>query len=140
MRQLIQSYRSGELKVAEVPPPVLQPGGILVRTVHSLVSVGTEKMIVDLARKSLLGKARARPDLVRKVVATARKQGVLNAVRKVQAKLETPIPLGYSSAGVVVDAGDQVAELRAGDRVACGGAGYANHADYAYVPRNLAAR
>ena len=140
MRQLIQSYKSGEMKVEEVPPPSLRPGGVLVRTAHSLVSAGTEKMIVDLARKSLVGKARSRPDLVRKVVNTARKQGVLNTFRKVQSKLDTPIPLGYSSAGRVVEVGDQVSEYRVGDRVACGGAGYANHADYNYVPRNLCAR
>jgi len=77
MRQLIQSYRSGEMTIEEVPPPALRPGGVLVRTVKSLVSAGTEKMIVDLARKSLLGKARARPDLVRKVINTAKKQGIM---------------------------------------------------------------
>lgn len=140
MRQLIQSYKSGEMKVEEVPPPSLRPGGLLVRTAHSLVSAGTEKMIVDLAKKSLLGKARSRPDLVRKVLTTARKQGVLNTFKKVQSKLDTPIPLGYSSAGVVIEVGDCVSEYRVGDRVACAGAGYANHADYNYVPRNLSAR
>lgn len=140
MRQLIQSYKSGEMKVEDVPPPALRPGGVLVRTVRSLVSAGTEKMIVDLAQKSLLGKARARPDLVRKVIDTARKQGVANTLRKVQTKLDTPIPLGYSSAGIVVEVGDHVPELRVGERVACAGAGYANHADYSYVPRNLVAR
>jgi predicted dehydrogenase len=140
MRQLIQSYRTGEMKVEEVPPPSVRPGGVVVRTVRSLVSAGTEKMIVDLARKSLLQKARSRPDLVRKVIDTARKQGVWNAFQKVQSKLDTPIPLGYSSAGVVVEVGEHVHEYRVGDRVACAGAGYANHADYAYVPRNLLAR
>src|SRR5690606_21724351 len=135
MRQLIQSYRTGEMKVEEVPPPAARPGGVVVRTVRSLVSAGTEKMIVDLARKSLLAKARARPDLVRKVLNTARKQGIANTLRKVQSKLDTPIPLGYSSAGVVVEVGEAVHEYRVGDRVACAGAGYANHADYNYVPR-----
>ena len=101
MRQLIQSYRTGEMKIEDVPPPSVRSGGVVVRTVRSLVSAGTEKMIVDLARKSLLQKARSRPDLVRKVIDTARKQGVMNAFQKVQSKLETPIPLGYSSAGVV---------------------------------------
>lgn len=139
MRQLIQSYRSGEMKVEEVPPPSARAGGVVVRTVRSLVSAGTEKMIVDLARKSLLAKARSRPDLVRKVIDTARKQGIRNAFMKVQSKLDTPIPLGYSSAGVVVEVGESVHEYRVGDRVACAGAGYANHADYAYVPRNLLA-
>ena len=140
MRQLLQSYRSGEMKVEEVPPPSARSGGVVVRTVRSLVSAGTEKMIVDLARKSLLAKARSRPDLVRKVIDTARKQGIRNAFMKVQSKLDTPIPLGYSSAGVVVEVGESVHEYRVGDRVACAGAGYANHADYAYVPRNLIAR
>ena len=140
MRQLIQSYRTGEMKVEEVPPPVAQPGGVLVRTVQSLVSAGTEKMVVDLARKGMLGKARARPDLVRKVLNTARKQGVMNTLKKVQTKLDTPIPLGYSAAGVVVELGDEHTGFKVGDRVACAGAGYANHADYNFVPRNLVAR
>lgn len=140
MRQLIQSYRTGEMKLEEIPPPGVRRGGVVVRTVRSLVSAGTEKMIVDLARKSLLAKARARPDLVRKVIDTARRQGILNTLRKVQTKLDTPIPLGYSSAGVVVEVGEGVHELRVGDRVACAGAGYANHADYNYVPRNLLAK
>ena len=74
-----------------------------------MVSAGTEKMVVDLARKSLVAKAQARPDLVRKVINTARKQGILNTLRKVQTKLDTPIPLGYSSAGVIVELGEQVA-------------------------------
>ncbi len=140
MRQLIQSYRTGEMKVEDVPPPALRPQGVLVRTVRSLVSAGTEKMVVDLARKSLVAKARARPDLVRKVITTARKQGVMNTLQKVRTKLETPIPLGYSSAGIVVGVGEEVSELQVGDRVACAGAGYANHADYNYVPRNLVVR
>ncbi len=140
MRQLIQSYRTGEMKVEEVPPPQVRPGGVLVRTVRSLVSAGTEKMIVDIARKSLLGKARARPDLVRKTLDAARKQGLVNTFQKVRSKLDTPIPLGYSSSGIVVEVGEQVSEFRVGDRVACGGAGYANHAEYNYVPRNLAAK
>jgi len=140
VRQLIQSYRSGEMKIEDVPAPGVRSGGVLVRTSRSLVSAGTEKMIVDLAQKSLLGKARTRPDLVRKVVDTARSQGILNTFRKVQSKLDTPIPLGYSNAGVVVAVGDGVSEYTVGDRVACGGAGYANHADYCFVPRNLTAR
>ena len=140
MRQLIQSYRSGEMKLEEVPAPVLRTGGVLVRTSRSVVSAGTEKMIVDLAQKSLLGKARARPDLVRKVIDTARKQGLRNAIQKAQSKLDSPIPLGYSSAGVVVGVGEGVSEYSVGDRVACGGAGYANHADFSFVPRNLTAR
>ncbi len=140
MRQIIQSYRTGEMKIEEVPAPSARFGGVVVRTVRSLVSAGTEKIMVDTARKSLLAKARSRPDLVRKVLDSARKQGVMSTLRKVQAKLDTPIPLGYSSAGVVVEVGEGVHEYRVGDRVACAGAGYASHADYNYVPRNLLAR
>ena len=140
MRQLIQSYRTGEMRVEEVPPPAVRPGGVVVRTVRSLVSAGTEKMIVDLARKSLLAKARARSRSPCGPGPAARKQGLASTFRKVQAKLDTPIPLGYSSAGVVVEVGEGVHEYRVGDRVACAGAGYANHADYVYVPRNLLAR
>jgi predicted dehydrogenase/threonine dehydrogenase-like Zn-dependent dehydrogenase len=140
MRQLIQSYRSGEMRLEEVPPPSLRAGGALVATSRSLVSAGTEKMLVDLARKSLLAKARSRPDLVSKVIATARKQGVANTLRTVQTKLDTPIPLGYSAAGIVLELGEGVEGLRVGDRVACAGAGYANHAEVNFVPRNLLAR
>jgi predicted dehydrogenase len=140
MRQIIQSYRTGEMKIEEVPAPSARFGGVVVRTVRSLVSAGTEKIMVDIARKSLLAKARARPDLVRKVLANARKQGVLNTFRKVQTRLDTPIPLGYSSAGVVVEVGEGVHEYRVGDRVACAGTRYASHADYNYVPRNLLAK
>jgi len=140
MRQVIQSYKTGDMELAEVPPPAVRSGGVVVRTVRSLVSAGTEKMVVDLARKSLLGKARARPDLVRKVIDATRQQGLWNTLQKVRSKLDTPIPLGYSSAGVVVEVGEGVPDHRVGDRVACGGAGYANHAEYAYVPRNLLAR
>jgi predicted dehydrogenase len=140
MRQLIQSYRSGEMRLEDVPPPSLRTGGALIATSRSLVSAGTEKMLVDLARKSLLGKARSRPDLVSKVISTARKQGVANTLRAVQSKLETPIPLGYSAAGTVLEVGEGVEGLRVGDRVACAGAGYANHAEVNFIPRNLLAR
>ena len=140
MRQLIQSYRTGEMEVADVPPPSARSGGVVVRTVRSLVSAGTEKMVVDLARKSLLGKAAARPDLVRKVLDTARKQGVLNTLRKVQSKLDTPIPLGYSSAGVIVQVGEGVPDqvgrrVVATTRQATGG-----FAEYACGPATAARR
>jgi len=103
----------------------------------SLISAGTEKMVVELARKSLIGKARSRPDLVRKVVKSIQKEGLGPALEKVRSKIDTPVPLGYSCAGVVHEVADGVAGLLPGDHVACGGAGYANHAEFNVVPQNL---
>ncbi len=140
MKQILQSYRSGELWLADVPPPQLEHHGVLVRTTHSLVSAGTERMLVELAKKSLLGKARARPDLVKKVLQKIRSEGLTSALQKTFSKLDTPIPLGYSSAGIVVACGRDVREFTPGDRVACAGAGHANHAEYAFVPRTLCAK
>jgi len=137
MKQLIQSYKTGELGVYEVPAPICGENGVLVRTKTSLVSAGTEKMIVDLAKKSLIGKAKARPDLVKQVVNKMKQEGVMNTLEKVFTKLDTPIPLGYSCVGEVVQVGAKVTGVTVGDRVACGGAGYANHSEINYVPRNL---
>lgn len=137
MKQLIQSYKTGDLGLFDVPQPVCQPNGVLVRTKSSLVSAGTEKMIVDLAKKSLVGKAKARPDLVKQVVNKMKQEGVKNTLEKVFTKLDTPIPLGYSSMGEVVEVGDKVTGISVGDIVACGGAGYANHSEINYVPKNL---
>ena len=137
MKQLIQNYKTGELGVYEVPVPMCQENGCLVKTTVSLVSAGTEKMIVDIAKKSLLGKAKARPDLVKQVIDKMKKEGIKNTLEKVFTKLDTPIPLGYSLAGKVVEVGKNVSEFNIGDRVACGGAGYANHAEFNYVPKNL---
>ena len=94
-------------------------------------------MIVDIAKKSLLGKAKARPDLVRQVIGKMQQEGVKNTLEKVFAKLDSPIPLGYSCAGHIIEVGDQVDGISIGDRVACGGAGYANHAEVNYIPKNL---
>ncbi len=137
MKQILQSYRTGELWLAEVPVPALQDGGVVVRTEASLVSAGTERMIMELARKSLFGKARARPDLVKKVLRSVRTEGVSQTMAKVFSKLDTPVALGYSCAGTVVEVGSGVSGIVRGDRVACGGAGYALHAEYNFVPRNL---
>jgi polar amino acid transport system substrate-binding protein len=103
----------------------------------SLVSVGTEKYMLELARKSLLGKALARPDLVRQVIAKAQAEGILEAWRQAMGRLDTPVPLGYSSAGVVIDVGPSIQDFAVGDRVACAGSGYAGHAEVVSVPVNL---
>ena len=140
MKQILQNYKTGELRLADVPRPALRQGGVLVATRASLISAGTEKMKVDVAKKNLLGKAMERPDQVKKVIETVRQQGLLQTYEKVMNKLDTPTPLGYSSAGVVLAVGLEASEFQAGDRVACAGAGYAVHADVAYVPRNLVVR
>ena len=140
MRQVLQSQRKGQVRLAEVPVPACGPGGVLVRTRSSVISAGTEKMLLDLGKKSLLGKARARPDLVRKAVDTVRARGLRATAEQVFAKLDEPVPLGYSASGEVVEAGRDAAGMQPGDRVAIAGAGYASHADFNFVPRNLCAR
>ncbi len=137
MKQLIQSFKTGELGLFDVPAPICQDNGALVQTTVSLVSAGTEKMLVDFAKKSMLAKAKDRPDLVKQVVDKMKKEGVKNTLEKVFTKLDTPIPLGYSLAGRVIEVGKNMSGVNIGDRVACGGAGYANHAEINYVPKNL---
>jgi len=139
MKQLAQ-YQDGRLELQEVPEPVLPPGGILVRTTCSVISPGTERMKVEQAKMSLLDKARARPDQVRKVLDTARTLGWKSALEKVRNRLESPTPLGYSAAGVVVDVDALNTRFRVGDRVACGGAECAHHAEMIAVPDLLAAK
>ncbi|MBE2985519.1 bi-domain-containing oxidoreductase [Campylobacter sp. RM12920] len=137
MKQLIQSFKTGELGLFDVPAPVCDKNGALVKTNVSLVSAGTEKMLVDFAKKSMLAKAKDRPDLVKQVIDKMKKEGIRNTLEKVFTKLDTPIPLGYSLAGTVVQVGENLNGFNVGDRVACGGAGYANHAEINYVPKNL---
>jgi predicted dehydrogenase/threonine dehydrogenase-like Zn-dependent dehydrogenase len=137
MKQVVQNYRTGELKVEELPPPALKPGGALVRTASSLISPGTERTIVETAQSSLVGKARSRPDLVRQVFDTFKREGLRSTYEKVKAKLDQSKPLGYSAAGVVTAVGRDCETLRAGDRVACAGGGYATHSEVIFVPKNL---
>lgn len=140
MKQVLQAVRGGGTRVAEVPPPGLRPGGVLVRTRWSLLSAGTERLVIDLAEKSLVGKAVARPDLVRKTIEKVRREGVAATWRTVSGRLAGDVPLGYSAAGEVLAVAEGVDGLRVGDRVACAGAGFANHAEVLSVPRNLCAR
>jgi predicted dehydrogenase/threonine dehydrogenase-like Zn-dependent dehydrogenase len=137
MKQVFQSLRTGDTKVVEVPIPTPQPGQALVRTVASLVSAGTERMLVEFAEKSLIGKARSRPDLLRQVLDKARREGLLTTLDAAFNRLDQPMPLGYSSAGEIVALGEGMSGFQVGQRVACAGGGYAVHAEYAVVPRNL---
>jgi predicted dehydrogenase/threonine dehydrogenase-like Zn-dependent dehydrogenase len=138
MRQLAQ-YQDGRLELQDVPALVPPPGGILVQTTCSVISPGTERMKVEQARMSLLQKAKARPDQVKKVIDTAKTLGWKAALQKVRNRLESPTPLGYSSAGVVLAVDELNSRFHVGDRVACGGAECAFHAEIIAVPDLLAA-
>jgi predicted dehydrogenase len=139
MKQVQQNLRNGETNVVEVPVPAPQRGMVLVRTAASIVSAGTEKMVVEFAEKSMLGKARSRPDQVKQVIEKAKREGLFTTVEAVFNRLDQAMTLGYSSAGVIVELGEGVWDLKVGQRVACAGGGYAVHAEYAIVPQNLLA-
>src|SRR5579864_4571255 len=140
MKQVLQHARSGEIRVEEVPAPQLLPGCVLVRIAASVVSAGTERASAEFARKSLLQKAKSRPDLVREVIGKVQREGIFSAIQAVRSRLDQPQTPGYSSAGTVVAVGEGITDLQPGDRVACAGAGFAVHAEMACVPRLLMAR
>jgi polar amino acid transport system substrate-binding protein len=137
MKQVLQDLRSHEVQVEEVPPPCGLPGGVLVKTVASLISSGTERATIALGGKTLLGKALERPELVRQLFRRLRTSGVADVIATVRARLDTAVALGYSSAGVVLEVGAGAEEFAVGDRVACAGAGHAVHAEVNWVPKNL---
>jgi predicted dehydrogenase len=139
VKQVAQRPRDGRIEVVEAPLPVLRPGWLLVANHYSLISAGTERSKLELGSKSLLGKAQARPDLVRKAADKARVEGVRSALSNARERLDALTPLGYSCAGVVLSVGAGVEEIAPGDRVACAGGGWANHAEVVAVPRNLVA-
>ncbi len=138
MKQVLQYPRKEGLLLEECPLPACKPNGIIVANRYSLISPGTERAIIDLASQSLAGKARSRPDLVKQVLDKVRTEGLINTLNKVRARLNSPIPLGYSASGVVIETAAGVSEFAVGDRVACAGFGYACHAEQIYVPKNLA--
>jgi len=140
MKQVIQSYKTGEIKLLEVPVPLCKSGGVLVHNVCSIVSAGTEKLMIDMAKRSLVGKAVARPDLARLAYQNAKRDGVVTTLREAMNRLDEPTPLGYSSAGIVIEVGSGAEEFKVGDRVACAGSGFANHAEFVFVPKNLCIR
>ena len=139
MKQLLQYMRNGRSAVEQVPVPAVRRATALVRTHASLVSAGTERMVIEFAQRSLLGKARQRPDLVKQVLAKARREGLLGAAHAAFSRLDQPLALGYSSAGTIASLGQDMSGFKIGQRVACAGAGYAVHAEYAVVPRQLLA-
>lgn len=139
MKQVLENLRNGDISVDEIPMPTLKPGYVLVRNHFSLISAGTEGGTIKLGKMSLLGKAKARPEQVQKVIKVARTQGLLTAYRATDRSLDMPIVLGYSSAGKVIKVGSGIKDIKIGDTVACAGAGLANHAEIVSVPRNLCA-
>ena len=140
MKQVVQNYKTGEVKLREVSVPECGSKRVLVRNRFSLVSIGTERSTIELGKKSLAGKAAARPDLVRRVWDKAKKEGLVKTWQEAMGRLDTPTPLGYSSAGEILECGNAVTEVSPGDKVACIGQGFASHAEIVSIPANLMTR
>jgi predicted dehydrogenase/threonine dehydrogenase-like Zn-dependent dehydrogenase len=138
MLQVVQYQKSGEMLVEELPAPECPPGGILVRTAYSLISAGTEKTSVFNAQSSMIQRAKKQPEQVKMVMDYVKKEGIKSTYQRVKSKLEDYKMLGYSASGIVVET--KCDEFAVGDRVACAGAGYANHAEYIAIPKNLACK
>ena len=137
MKAVVQNNKSGELKLEDIPVPQVKPNGVLVENRYSLISIGTEKLMMDFAQKSLLGKARSRPDLTRQVMNLAKREGLLTAYKESINRLDQLTQLGYSAAGEVIAVGNQVKDVKVGDRVCCAKGGFASHAEVIAVPTQL---
>ncbi len=135
MLQVVQYQKDGKMEVAELPAPKCPEGGVLIQTYYSLISAGTEKISVANAQSGLLGRARKQPEQVKLVTSMIKKEGLMATAKKVMNKLDSYKSLGYSLSGIVIES--DAAEFAVGDRVAAAGAGYANHAEYVAVPKNL---
>ncbi len=140
MKQVAQRSRDGQIVVVDTPIPSVRDGWVLVSNVCSLISAGTERSKLELGAMNIAQKARARPDLAKKVVERARNEGIRSTLAAVRDRLDSLSPLGYSSAGFVRELGRGVEGLAPGDRVACAGGGWANHAEVVAVPKNLVAK
>jgi len=137
MKQLVQILKNGEISVNEVPAPLANKGLVLIKNHYSLISPGTEGSTVRVARQGIIGKIKERPEQARQLVELLKQQGPLQTYRTVMKKLDAYSPLGYSSAGEVIEVALDIRGISVGDFVACGGAGYANHAEIVAVPYNL---
>jgi len=140
VRQLVQNRKSGAVELLEVPSPVCGPRAVLVQTLASAVSAGTERHMLKLGRQSVLHTAWERPDLVARVASKFEREGLAATIRAIREKTENTVALGYSSCGRVVEAGAGIEDLRPGDLVACAGQDYASHAELVAMPRTLVAR
>ncbi len=136
MKQLIQNLKTGATTLEEIPAPLVRKGTILIRSTHSLVSLGTERMLVEFGKAGLIDKARQQPDKVKMVLDKIRSEGLLPTLEAVFNKLEQPLPLGYCNSGFVLEVGEGVSGFSVGDRVASNGA----HAEYVCIPQHLAAK
>lgn len=136
MRQILQDMANGATYIAEAPTPHVSANSVLIHSTVSLISAGTERMLVDFGRASYLQKARQQPERVRMVLDKVRNDGLMSTVEAVQSKLSQPLPLGYCNVGVVREAGKDVEDLKPGDRVVSNG----SHADVVRVGKNLCAR
>lgn len=136
MKQIIQDLKSGHTILEEVPVPQVKAGSVLIRTTRSLVSLGTERMLVEFGKANLIDKARQQPDKVKQVLDKIKTDGLVPTLEAVFNKLGQPLPLGYCNVGVVVAVGKGVTEFSVGDRVASNG----NHAEYVCIPKNLVAK
>ncbi len=136
MKQILQNLKTGELEVAEIPAPRPGQGEVLVRSRASLISPGTERMLVEFSRANLVSKARQQPEKVKQVLDKIRTDGLLPTLEAVFRKLDQPLPLGYCNAGEVLETGEGIHDLNPGDRVASNGP----HAELVCVPRNLCAK
>lgn len=137
MKQIFQNPKSGKTKLEEITSPIMRNGGILVKNRFSVISVGTERNIIELSKKSLLQKAKERPDYVQKFFMLMKTKGISAAWRVAQSKLSTDIALGYSTSGEAIAVAPGVEDVKTGDRVACAGQNYASHAEWIFVPKNL---
>ena len=136
MLQIIQDLKKGNTLLEEVPTPQVKPGTVLIKTTRSLVSLGTERMLVEFGKAGFIQKAKQQPDKVKQVLDKMQAEGVLPTLEAVFNKLNQPLPLGYCNVGVVVTVGKGVNSFHVGDRVASNG----NHAEVVCVPENLAAK
>ena len=134
MKQILQSFKTGATELREIPTPTVKPGHILIQTTRSLVSLGTERMLVEFGKASLIEKARQQPDKVKMVLDKIRAEGLMPTLETVFNKLEQPLPLGYCNVGKVIKVGNGVKDFKVGDRVASNG----QHAEFVCVPQNLA--
>lgn len=136
MKQIIQDLKKGNTILEEVPAPLIRRGHVLIKTHRSLVSLGTEKMLVEFGKGNLISKARQQPEKVKQVLDKIKTEGLMPTLEAVFNKLDEPLPLGYCNAGEVIAVGDDVYEFKIGDRVASNG----HHAEVVCVPKNLVAK